>query len=72
MAHDFKRAGIEIYRSIRSRGHASIRDYVRDNFVGPRNSPELADLWTLAQQIDFAVAAAQRIGGHKANRGVHL
>jgi hypothetical protein len=63
LAPDFKRAAIEIYRSIRQRGHASIRDYLSHNFTGDRNGHVWSDLWTLAQQLDFDIASAHRSGG---------
>jgi hypothetical protein len=63
LAPDFKRAAIEIYRSIRQRGHASIRDYLSHNFTGDRNGHVWSDLWTLAQQLDFDMASAHRKGG---------
>ena len=61
---DFKRAGSEVYRSLRSQGCASVRDWLLANFGGDKSSHVWKDLWTLAQQADFQIAAANGQGGY--------
>ena len=63
LAPDFKRAGSEVYRSMRQRGHSSVRDYLAQNFNGDRTSGTWSDLWTLAVQLDYSIASAHRMGG---------
>ena len=54
---DFKRAASEIYRSIRSSGNTSVRDFVNHSFAGDRTSHVWRDLWVLAQEVDVSLAA---------------
>ena len=63
LAPDFKRAGNEIYRSLRQRGHSSVRDYLSQNFNGDCTSGTWSDLWTLAVQLDYSITASHRLGG---------
>ena len=63
LAPNFKRASSEIYRSLRQRGHSSVRDYLSQNFNGNRTPGTWSDLWTLAVQLDYSIAASHRLGG---------
>ena len=51
------------YRSLRQRGHSSVRDYLAQNLNGDRTSGTWSDLWTLAVQLDYSIASAHRMGG---------
>ena len=55
---DLQRAAVEIYRSIRNEGVASVRQWVKDNFVGYRGpgATTWVDLWSQASQIDIALS----------------
>jgi hypothetical protein len=60
---DMNRAGPEIYRSIRSSGCGSVRDWVCQLFpADQRNTPTFTDLFSAASMIDFRLAkeAAER------------
>ncbi len=53
-----RRAGAEIYRSIRSAGTTSVRNWLTQEYQGPRSGGQWVDLWTMATQADFALARA--------------
>ena len=56
---DFQRAVGEIYRSMRSEGATSVRDWLNHRYTGSRASPVWADLWTLATSIDYGLRGAR-------------
>ena len=56
LAPDFKRAAPEIFRNVMSAGATSIREWITQNFNGDRASAQWVDLWTLASNVDYAVA----------------
>ena len=63
LAPDFKRAGFEIYRSIRSAGSRTVREWLSANCAKARDTPLWLDLWTTATNIDFILtSAAQKQG----------
>ena len=55
---DMRRAGLEIYRSIRAAGASSIREWISQEFRGPRQGALWCDLWHSATQVDFILARA--------------
>ena len=55
---DFRRAGPEIYRSMRGSGYLTARDWVSEEYVGSRSEPIWTTLWNAAVQIDFAAGQA--------------
>ena len=55
---NMRRAGAEIYRSIRSAGTTSVRNWLTQEYQGPRSGGQWVDLWTMATQADFALAKA--------------
>jgi hypothetical protein len=59
---DLKRAAPEIYRSLRSGGNSSVRDYLVHNFVGDKSDHLWKDLWTQAQIVDFGIGAHSQGG----------
>ena len=58
LAPSFQRAAGEIYRSIRSHGAVSVRDWLQQNFEGSRRSDSWVDLWTAATGTDFKLDEA--------------
>ena len=56
LAPDLKRAGPEIYRSLRSAGATPVRDWLGQNFEGSRRFTEWTDLWNIATRADFAIS----------------
>jgi hypothetical protein len=50
---DLKRAAPEIYRSMRSQGAASAREWVDRQYRGDRSSHTWIDIWDLATEVDF-------------------
>ena len=57
---DMRRAATEIYRTIRSEGAASVRQWLRENFTGYKGpSGPWDELWSLAAQVDFALSNCQ-------------
>ena len=52
---DIKRAAPEIFRSMRSSGCLSVRDWLTQNFTGSRKATVWTDLWNVATNIDYAV-----------------
>jgi hypothetical protein len=57
---DMNRAGPEIYRSIRSSGCGSVRDWVCQLFpIDQRSSASFTDLFSAASMIDFRLAKEQ-------------
>ena len=43
----------EIYRSLRSAGAATVRDWLNLNYSGSRQSDQWIDLWNIATSIDY-------------------
>ena len=58
LAPDLKRAAPEIYRSLRSAGSSSVRDWLGQNYEGSRKSTEWTDLWNIATRSDFLFTRA--------------
>ena len=56
---DIKRAAPEVYRSIRSAGSLSVRDWLSQNYTGSRKAMVWTDLWNVATNVDFAVGRTQ-------------
>ena len=54
---DIRRAAPEIYRSLRSQGSASVREWLSANFQGSKQGSQWLDLWNSATEVDFAMAA---------------
>ena len=56
---DMKRAAPEIYRSIRMEGTSSVRQWVKDNYVGYKGpgAASWTDLWSTASSVDIALAS---------------
>ena len=54
---EFKRAGVDIYKAIRLEGVASVRAWLKDNYVGYKGpgATQWTDLWSLACQVDMAI-----------------
>ena len=52
---DMKRGGPEIYRSLRSAGCASTREWISQQFQGSKTSALWVDLWNVASTIDFTL-----------------
>ena len=55
---ELRRAGPEIYRTIRAESTASVRQFLQDNFsghLGPGTS-QWTDLWSMATQIDMTLS----------------
>ena len=50
---DFRRAGVEIYRNIRSAGSSSVRHWLERQFTGHRGGEVWQSLWNTASTIDF-------------------
>ena len=50
---DLKRGAPDIYRSLRSSGSSSVRDWLNLNYKGYRKGTEFMDLWNIAVAIDF-------------------
>ncbi len=50
---DLKRGAPEIYRSLRSAGSASVRNWLIISFQGSKQSDKWLELWNLASTIDF-------------------
>ena len=59
LAPDLKCAAPEIYRSLRSAGATSVRDWLGQNFEGSRRSTEWTDLWNIATRADYALSRAE-------------
>jgi hypothetical protein len=55
---DFQRAGPEIYRSMRSSGAASTRDWLQANYSGLKGAGVWTDLWTAATSVDYKLSTA--------------
>ena len=53
---DIRRAAPEIYRSLRSQGSATVREWLAANFSGSKQSSTWLDLWNLATEVDFAMS----------------
>ncbi|CAK0908063.1 unnamed protein product, partial [Prorocentrum cordatum] len=53
---DLKRAAPDIYRSMRSAGAASARDWFAQECTGRKSAQLWTDLWNAATSIDFATA----------------
>ena len=53
LAPDVKRGAPEIYRSLRSAGAATVRDWLNLNYSGSRQSDQWIDLWNIATSIDY-------------------
>ena len=68
LAPDFKRAALEIYRSIRCSGARSVRDWLGNNCHKAKDSPLWVDLWTTATNADFILTSAAQRGGEGAVR----
>ena len=56
---DFRRAGTEIYRNLRHQGAGTVRDWINQQHTGSRSTTEWAGLWSMAVQVDYALAAAK-------------
>eukprot|EP00933_Yihiella_yeosuensis_P011689 TRINITY_DN119254_c0_g1_i1.p1 TRINITY_DN119254_c0_g1~~TRINITY_DN119254_c0_g1_i1.p1 ORF type:complete len:225 (-),score=19.05 TRINITY_DN119254_c0_g1_i1:615-1226(-) len=56
---DFQRAAPEIYKSMRSSGSSSVRDWMQTNYSHLQSSAQYTDLWTTAAQVDFKLAKAK-------------
>ena len=56
---DFQRAGAEIYRSMRTEGATSVRDWLNQRYQASRTPPVWTDLWTMASSIDFGLRGAR-------------
>ncbi len=52
---DLKRAAPEIYRSMRSQGAASAREWVDRQYMGDRSSHTWIDAWDLATEVDICL-----------------
>ncbi len=50
---DLKRGAPEIYRSLRSAGSASVRNWLIISFQGSKQSDKWLELWNLASTIEF-------------------
>ncbi len=50
---DMKRGAPEIYRSLRSAGSSSTRDWLNLNFKGSRQSDQWINLWNVATNVDY-------------------
>ncbi|CAK0839421.1 unnamed protein product [Prorocentrum cordatum] len=53
---DRTRAALEIYRSMRSAGAASVRDWLAQGYTGNKSAQLRIDLWNAATSIDFTTA----------------
>ena len=53
LAPDVKRGAPKIYRSLRSAGAATLRDWLNLNYSGSRQSDQWIDLWNIATSIDY-------------------
>ena len=53
---DIRRAAPEIYRSLRSQGSATVREWLSANFSGSKQSSTWLDLWNLATEVDYALS----------------
>ena len=54
LAPDLKRAAPEIYRSFRSAGSSSVRDWLNSQYgQNNRSSPQWVELWNIATNADF-------------------
>eukprot|EP00933_Yihiella_yeosuensis_P076115 TRINITY_DN85738_c0_g1_i1.p1 TRINITY_DN85738_c0_g1~~TRINITY_DN85738_c0_g1_i1.p1 ORF type:complete len:230 (-),score=41.40 TRINITY_DN85738_c0_g1_i1:736-1425(-) len=56
---DMQRAGPEIYRSVRSSGHTSVRNWTTQNYQGNRQALIWTDLWNAATMVDYETAKAK-------------
>ena len=54
---DLRRAGPEIYRSIRAAGSRSVREWINLQFHGDRNGTQFVDLWGIASDVDMRLGA---------------
>ena len=52
---DMRRAGPEIYRSLRSAGSRSVREWINVQYTGHRAGDQFTDLWTLASSVDMVL-----------------
>ena len=59
LAPDMRRAAPEIYRSLRSAGAASVRDWINLQYSGSRTADMWSSLWETATAVDFALGEAR-------------
>ena len=56
---DMRRAAPEIYRSLRTSGSGSVRDWLNGQHAGVRSPSEWSQLWHTATEVDFLLGQAQ-------------
>ena len=70
LAPDLKRSALETYKHMRASGCLSVRDWIKEQYQGSKDSPVWTDLWSMAVSIDFSISEAMTRGGDMAV--VHL
>ena len=60
---DFKRAGVEIYRNIRTSGSTSTRHWLERQFQGYRGGEQWQSLWATASTLDFGLGRCKTGAG---------
>jgi len=68
---DYKRSGWGIYRSIRSSGFRSVRDWLTHSYSGSRKGPLWTDLWHVATAADFSIQKAASVSEAEAFRVIN-
>ena len=55
---DFKRAGPEIFRSLKAQAANSMRTWLQANYTSAKDAPIWMDLWSAASMVEFRLAQA--------------